>query len=88
MPDSLSLVWGHSVHFAKFATALAIIVKYRLLLFLAIGQFLNILWDFEIFNMGNLKCGISQKRLIVKQNERQFWTKGPYRAHISGTFAA
>ena len=26
--------------------------------------------------MGNLKCGISQKRLIIEQNRRKFGTQG------------
>ncbi len=40
--------------------------------------------------MGNLKCGISQKRLIVERNGRKFGTRGTYiiARIIAGTFDA
>ena len=53
-------------------------VEYRLL-FLPIGQVLKILWHFETLtqeSMGNLKCGISQKRLVIERNGRKFGSRG------------
>ncbi len=58
--------------------ALAAMVEYRLSLFLAIGQVLKMLWHFEILrkeSMGNLKCGISQKWLIIERNGQKFATR-------------
>ena len=104
MPDSLSFIWGHSVHFAKFpilqfskcyCTSPTIFIgshpsklyEYEnilllnyhggmqaIIFFLAIGQVLQNLWHFEILTLPvsqreNLKCGISQKRLIIERRE-------------------
>ncbi len=57
-------------------------------LFLAISQVLKILWHFEIFtweSMGNLKCGISQKRLILERDGRKFRSRGVI-VHICRVF--
>ena len=67
MPDSLSLAWGHSVHFAKFPIlrfskgylwefmrTLLTIGECRLLLFLTTGQVLQNLWHFEILTLESL----------------------------------
>ncbi len=56
-----------------------VIGEYKIMDILAICQKVKILWHFKILTweaMGNLKCGITQKRLIVEQNERKFGTQG------------
>ena len=57
---------------------LATMVKYRLSLFLAIGEVLQILWHFEILTwelMGKPKIEIYRKRLIVERNGWKFGTR-------------
>ncbi len=56
----------------------AVIGEYKVTDISAICQKLKILWHFEILtleSMGNLKCGISRKRLIVERNGRKFGTR-------------
>ncbi len=57
----------------------AVIRGYKVMDVSAICQKLKILWHFEILtleSMGNLKCLISQKRLIVERNGRKFGAWG------------
>ncbi len=60
----------------NFMRTLATMVEYRVSLFFAISQVLKILWHFEILtceSMGNLKCEISRKWLIIERNR---WKSG------------
>ncbi len=64
---------------------LATMVQNRLLFFLAISQVSQNVGHFEILtleSMGNLKCGLSQKWLIVEPHGRKFETWGTA-VHIS-----
>ncbi len=63
--------------------------EYKVMDILAICQKNKILWHFEILayeSMGNLKCRISQKRLIVERHGQKFGTQD--NAYMQGTFDA
>ncbi len=54
-------------------------------LFLAIGWVLKVLWHFKILtweSMGNLKCGISWKQLIVEWRGQKFGDSGYFSVHM------
>ncbi len=66
----------------NFMRTLATMVKYRLSLFLAIGQVLKILWHFQILTwelVGKPKmCNISKKA----NRRAKIWDAGYYSAHM------